>query len=114
MSSTKSLLAMNKILPAVDKVFGNEKAIYLSEVHLQSPDSKGFRRYQIIHVPRNGVICEWRKDLGPVENFQGISELRIPSYMEHTVDELKEIANELRTHKFDIKGFLGLENYVPS
>ena len=104
---------MKTILPIADKIFGDEKAIYLSETHLQSPGSRGFHRYQIIHVPRNGVVCEWRKDMGLADNYKGVSELRIPSYMEHTVDELKAIANELRVSKFDIKGFLELNNYIP-
>lgn len=101
------------ILPVVDKIFGGEKAISLYEMHEQSPGSRGFHRYQIIHVPRDGVICEWRKDMGLADNFKGISQLRIPSLMEHTVDELKAMANELRTHKFDIRGFLELNKYRP-
>ena len=101
------------ILPAVADIFGNEKAIALYEVDLQSPGSRGFHRYQIIHVPRNDVVCEWRKDMGLSKNYKGISQLRIPSYMEHTVDELKAIANELRVAKFDVKDYLQLENYIP-
>lgn len=101
------------IIPAVDKIYGNEKAIALYELHYQAPDYSGFRRYQIIQVPRNGVVCEWRKDMGSADNFKGISQLRIPSYMEHTVDELKAIANELRVTKHDVKDFLQLDNYVP-
>ena len=100
---------MPNIIPAVDKIFGDEKAIYLWELNYQSPDYSGFHRYQIIHVPRDGVICEWRKDMGSTKNFKGISQLRIPSYMEHTVDELKAMANELRTMRFDVKDFLQLE-----
>ena len=101
------------IIPAVDKIFGGEKAISLFEIHEPSPGWKSYRRYQIIRVPRNGVICEWRKDMGPVENFKGVSQLRIPSFMEHTVDELKEIANTMRTSHFDVKGRLELEKYRP-
>jgi hypothetical protein len=101
-----------KILPAVDKIFGDEKAIYYWELHEQSPGSKGFHRYQIIHVPRDGVVCEWRKDMGLAKNFKGISQLRIPSYMEHTVDELKAMANELRVMNFDVKDFLELDNCI--
>jgi len=99
------------ILPVADKIYGDEKAIALYEMHEQSPGSKGFHRYQIIHVPRNGVICEWRKDMGLAKNFKGIDQLRIPSYMEHTVDELKGMANALRASKFDVKDFLQLERY---
>lgn len=101
------------ILPVVDKIFGNEKAISLFEVHEQSPGSKGFHRYQIIRVPRNGVVCEWRKDMGLAKNYRGINQLRIPSFMEHTVDELKAIADQIRTTKFDVKDFLQLDNYIP-
>jgi hypothetical protein len=101
------------ILPVADKIFGDEKAIALYEMHLQSPGFKGFHRYQIIHVPRNGVICEWRKDMGSADNYKGINQLRIPSMMEHTVDELKEIANELRVPKFDLRDFLELDKYIP-
>ena len=104
---------MPNIVPAVDRIFGNEKAIALYEIHEQSPGAKGFHRYQIIRVPRNGVVCEWRKDMGLARNFKGIDQLRIPSLMEHTVDELKAIANQLRATKFDVKGFLGLDNYRP-
>jgi len=102
------------ILPIADKIFGNEKAIALYERHLQSPGSKGFHRYQIIHVPRNDVVCEWRKDMGLAKNFKGINQLYIPSLMEHTVDELKGIANQLRATKFDVKDFLQLDNYNPA
>lgn len=101
------------IIPVADTVYGNEKAIALYEMHLQSPGGKGVRRYQIIHVDRNGTRCEWRKDMGAAKNFRGVNQLRIPSYMEHTVDELKAIADETRATKFDVKGFLGLDNYIP-
>ena len=101
------------ILPVADKIFGDEKAIALYEIHEQSPGSRGFHRYQIIQVPRGNVVCEWRKDMGSADNFKGINQLRIPSLMEHTVDELKAIANELRAHKVDVKGLLDLEKYKP-
>ena len=101
------------ILPVADKIFGDEKAIALYETIQQSPGNKGFRRYQIIHVPRGDVVCEWRKDMGDADNYKGVSLLNIPSYMEHTVDELKAIANELRVSKFDTKGFLELNKYKP-
>jgi hypothetical protein len=101
------------ITPAVDKIFGGEKAIALYEIHEQSPSFSGFHRYQIIRVPRDGIVCEWRKDMGPIENFKGVNQLRIPSLMEHTVDELKAMANQLRATKFDVKDFLQLDNYNP-
>ncbi|MCJ7828856.1 MAG: hypothetical protein MUP81_03850 [Dehalococcoidia bacterium] len=97
------------IIPAVENIIGNEKAIALYELNFQS--GHGFHRYQIIQVPRDGVVCEWRKDMGKASNFKGINQLRIPSYMEHTVDELKGIADSLRASKFDVKDFLKLEKY---
>ena len=99
------------IVPVADKIIGNEKAIALYELNLQSPGYKGFHRYQIIQVPRDGVVCEWRKDMGKASNYKGVNQLRIPSLMEHTVDELKAIADSLRSSKFDVKGFLGLDRY---
>ena len=105
--------ATTNIIPAVENILGNEKAIALYELHLQSPGSKGFHRYQIILVPRDGVACEWRKDMGSIKNWKGVNQLRIPSLMEHTVDELKAIANELRNTRFDVKDFLSLDRYIP-
>ena len=51
--------------------------------------------------------------MGSTKNFRGVNQLRIPSLMEHTVDELKAIANEMRATKFDVKDFLSLDNYIP-
>ena len=51
--------------------------------------------------------------MGDADNYKGISQLRIPSLMEHTVDELKDIANQLRNTKVDIRDLLQLENYIP-
>jgi hypothetical protein len=103
-----------RIIPAVENIIGNEKAIALYELNFQSPNNRGFHRYQIIQVPRDGVVCEWRKDMGRASNYKGINQLRIPSYMEHTVDELKGIADSLRSSKFDVKDFLGLAKYRPA
>jgi len=104
---------MSLLIPVADKVFGNEKAIALYEMHLQSPGSRGFHRYQIIHVPRGDIVCEWRKDMGPARNYRGINQIRIPSLMEHTVDELKAMANQLRDFRFDVKDFLSLDSFIP-
>ena len=103
-----------RIIPVADTIYGNEKAVALYEIHMQSPDYKGFHRYQIIQVPRNGVVCEWRHDMGLAKHYKGVNQLRIPSLMEHTVDELKAIANEMRARRFDVKGFLGLDSYNPA
>lgn len=98
------------IIPVAENIIGSEKAIALYEVNLQSPGSRGFHRYQIIQVPRGGVVCEWRKDMGAASKFKGVNQLRIPSLMEHSVDELKLMADSLRGgHVQDLKDFLQLD-----
>lgn len=101
---------MSGIVPVTTTVLGNEKAWGLYEIHEQSPGSRGFHRYQIIQVIRNGQIAEWRKDLGLAKNFKGVNQLRIPSLLEHSVDELMALANELRGEvKIDLKDLLQLD-----
>ena len=100
---------MTKIVPVIKTVLGSEKAIGLVEVNQTAPDGT-MHRYQLIYVPRDGKSSEFRIDLGLTVNFKGISQLNIPSLMEHTVDELKNIADELRLGKtIDIKDLLQLE-----
>ena len=99
----------NLILPATT-INGDEKAWGLFELNYQTPESSGFHRYQIIQVLRDDRITEWRKDMGSVDNFKGVKQLRIPSLMEHTVDELMDLADELRyVHDFDYMDYLQLD-----
>jgi len=86
----------------------DEPAVSLSELNLQAPDSKGWRRYQIIYVVRRDRIAEYREDLGLREAFIA-NEFRIPGgvYDEktgaieclHTVGELRDIADWTRARK---------------
>ncbi len=104
---------MPKIVLVANTITGNEKAMGLYEIHEQSPNSQGFHRYQIIHVIRDGRIAEFRKDMGLASNFKGVKQLRIPSYMEHTVDELMGLADELRyEHEIDYMDLLQLDKVV--
>ena len=98
------------ITPIADSIVGAEKSMGLYEMHLQSPDSSGFHRYQIIFVERGGMLAEWRKDMGLASNFKGVRQLRIPSFMEHTVDELMDLADELRypNDEEDVRELLGI------
>jgi len=82
-----------EIIPATNYVLGDEKALYLYEMNLPSPLGQR-RRYEIIWVVRDGKRTEHRRDLGKVTQNE---QLRIPSYMEHTVSELREMANQLRS-----------------
>ena len=101
---------MSKIQPTATTILGNERCMGLYEIHEQSPDSRGFHRYQIIHVLRDGVISEFRRDMGLASKFKGVKQLRIPSYMEHTVDELMGLAIELRNEtEIDLLDLLELD-----
>lgn len=88
----------------------DEKAWGLVELDLQSPGSKGFHRYQIVQVIRNGQIAQHRTDMGSSKKFKGVRQIRIPSLLEHTVSELKDMANHLRYEtEIDLKDFLQLD-----
>jgi len=100
------------ITPIANTILGGEKAWSLKEVHEQSPTNSGFHRYQIITVIRGGVIAEFRKDMGLAKKFKKARQINIPSLMEHTVDELMDLADNLRYEQpkdeFDIREILGL------
>ena len=103
---------MSKLVLATTYLLGDEKAYSLQEVHLQSPGSRGFHRYRIIVVNRNGNLAEWREDMGLASKYKGIRQFNVPSLWEHSVQELLEIANVLRTETFiDIADWLGLDSY---
>ena len=83
-------------MPITTTVLGSEKAWAYTEAHMQSPTNSGFRRYRIIRVNRDGRLAEYREDMGPAKTFKGVRQLSIPSLWEHTVDELRGWADELR------------------
>ena len=101
------------IIPATQYVLKDEKAYWLSEVNRQSPNSKGFRRYQIITVVRNDHQAQYWEDLGASKKWKGIDQFTIPSLMEHTVAELQYMANQLRRDKspFDKKELAKVNKY---
>lgn len=92
---------MNALVPATHAVSMDEMSFGLYEHNLQSPGSKGWRRYQIILVNRGDRIAEFRRDLGPAKDFAA-SPIRIPACVPepggrmeplHTVGELIDIAD---------------------
>jgi len=106
---------MTKLTRVANTIIGNEKALGLVELNEQSPKNRGFHRYQILYVVRDGQTAEWRKDLGLAKNFKGVNQLNIPGLLEHTCDELMALADELRgTSKIDVKDFLSLDRYKPA
>jgi len=106
---------MTEITPIALTVVGDEKAIGLVETNLQSPNNKGFHRYQIIYVIRDGKTAEFRRDLGAESDWKGVNLINIPSLLEHSVDELIDMAEQIRNDKqVDVKDLLGLEKYNPA
>ena len=89
----------NRVYPIIQSVRGDERAFWLTELLYQSPKYRGFHRYQIIYVQRNGRLCEFHTDMGIESKWKGTKLLSIPSFFEHTIDELKELANEERSEK---------------
>lgn len=98
---------MSALLLGTTVVSPDEPCLGLYELHMQSPNSRGFRRYQIVMVMRGDHPAEARKDLGPAKKFKNVTEFRIPGgvrdedtgrfYVEHTVGELVDIADQLRS-----------------
>ena len=94
------------LYPATNAVNTNELAFGLYELEYQSPGSRGFHRYQIIVVPRNDVLHEFVRDMGPARKFKGRAQVRVPAAIKdehtgrwellHTVGELIDIADQWR------------------
>ena len=85
-------------------VSNDEPCLGLYELDFQSPNSKGFHRYQIIQVMRNDKKSEAWFDLGLSKLFKH-DPIRIPGgaqddngrfWIEHTVGELRDIADYIR------------------
>lgn len=99
----------------------DEPCLGLYEMNLQSPGSRGFHRYQIIYVMRDDKPAEYRKDLGLAKDFRA-DQLRILGgakdettgrfWIEHTVGELKEIADMRRGNDLFDKKELAQTNKI--
>lgn len=96
---------MSKILYGTHYISPDEPCLGLMEYNLQSPGSKGIHRYQIIYVMRGDKPAEFRKDMGLAKKFKA-EQLRLPGgayneiedkyYVEHTVGELRDMADKWR------------------
>ena len=92
------------LMLATTYVLGDEKAMGLYEMNLMSP--MGFRRrYEIIRVIRDGKISEYRHDMGKVTKDD---QIRIPSFMEHTVSELREMSQQVKFKPVDKLDLVGV------
>lgn len=96
---------MNELIQATAYVLGDEKALVLYEENRMSPMGSR-RRYEVIWVVRDDKPAEYRHDMGKVTN---VDLVRIPSYMEHTVSELREMANQLKLKPVDKLDLVGLD-----
>jgi hypothetical protein len=100
---------MSKIVPVTTSVVGGEKAIGLVETNQKGLDGKA-HRFQLIYVVRDGNTAEFRIDLGLTSMYKGTKLLNIPSLMEHTVDELIGLAQELRNEtEIDVHELLQID-----
>jgi len=96
---------MTTLIAGTHAVQMDEACFGLYEQNLQSPGSRGWRRYQVILVVRNDKVAEMRRDLGPAKAFTA-PQFRIPGGVRdettgrieilHTVGELHDIAEHLR------------------
>lgn len=93
------------LLLVTDQVDPEERAIAYYEMNLQSPAGEQ-RRYEIIKVVRNDREAEYRRDLGKATK---VDQIRIPSYMEHTVNELREMANQIKLATWDKLDLVGVD-----
>ena len=97
---------MGKILIGTTHVLADEPCLGLAELNKQSPDSRGFHRYQFISVIRNDKRVDYREDLGLASDYKA-DQFVIPGGVENerggviveTVGRLKDIAEQVRNTK---------------
>jgi hypothetical protein len=86
---------LNKRFPRAMSVDPDERAWGLFETNTNTADSRGYRRFQVIEVNRNGRLARYIEDLGSALLFVA-QPFVIPSMFEHTVAELRDIAERQR------------------
>ena len=86
--------------PVTNMIHPDERAHALAERNLVRPPTNQWHRWQIVTVYRNDRLTEWWSDLGPSENFPA-SQIEVPSLGEHTVGELRDIAERYRLRDGD-------------
>ena len=79
---------MNKLLGGTQFVLANEPCYRLAEVDLQSPDYKGFHRYQLIWVVRDDHLTEYVEDMGLAKTIH-TDQLIILGCEDETVERMK-------------------------
>lgn len=79
------------VTPSVDP---DEKVFMLVERNATTKDAEGSRRFQIMHVNRNGELAAFVRDLGAVS--EDIGEFVFPCVWEYSVAEAADVANMWR------------------
>lgn len=108
-----------EVVIGTDYVLGDEYCIELVETNRMAPNKDGgtgWHRFQIIRLYRNNHLHEYQEDMGPREKFKagqfrimcGVVDWgsgRTKVYQEHTVNEAREMADDMRWNKqpFDVK-----------
>ena len=95
-------------------ILDDEPCFGLREENFQSPT--GWRRYRIYLVVRNDKLAKYQEDMGAAKDFKH-DQIRIPGgvidgkkiYIEHTVNELRAIADQMKLTSFDKKELVGLD-----
>ncbi len=106
----KTLIVQDNIRGATNWLRPDELAYYLSEINLPGKPGEGQHRYQIIGVIRESQMADCHIDMGPVDKFQGVDQLRIITSVItssdktealYTVAEAMDLADEIRGIKVD-------------
>ncbi len=104
---------MPEVVNITQTIDPNEKAWSFAETTKQAPNSRGMHRYELISVKRDGELAVHERDMGIAAFFKGAKRaIIIPSYFEHSVAELRDIAEQIRYEvNIDLKDWLQLESY---
>ena len=89
------------IVKAITAVHADEPVYQLAEVEKQGPDGRGFHRYQIMLIRRDGDWAEFCTDLGPAANFTA-DQFCVLTLWEHTVGEARDIADRMRFDRLPV------------
>ena len=100
-------IGTNYILP-------DEPCFTLSELDEMTPT--GLRRVRNYFVIRGDKIAKYREDMGDAKDFKtdqrrilGGVKIGEKIYIEHTVNELREIADQMKLTSFDKRELVGLD-----
>jgi hypothetical protein len=87
---------MPEIMPATSYILPDEPCCCLYERNLMAPDFHSIRRYQIMHVIRDGKVAVYRTDMGLASHFKTAEISVIGNFIDETVGTLRDIADGLR------------------